>query len=374
MIFEDYILFIQLLQVTLGYRQALHRFPTAEEWRQLFQNAKDQTVVGVCFMGVKRMKDQGAYIPNDVYFEWLSIATMIQQRNEQMNHWTGVLCRKIEKDGFFCCVLKGQALARLYDDNLSLFRQSGDIDVWMLVDHKAVVGWGQRNGGIKYYDYHHAHFLGFHDAVVELHYRPTLSRNLWRNVRLQRWFKQEGAKLIDYDFKDSGFPVPNETFNLILVINHNFWHLLYEGVGMRQMMDLYFVLQSQNENYRIKNEEFASLIKHFGLMKFSTALMWVMKEAFGLPEEKMVCEPDEKSGLFLLHEIMLAGNFGHSDNRLKKNRYSNRVKLMYDWMKHIWRLFSFYPVDVLWSPVGVLYISFWRRWHYLFDRIDYYRK
>lgn len=94
--------------------------------------------------------------------------------------------------------------------------------------------------------------------------------------------------------------------------------------------------------------------------------MWVMKEVFGLEDEYFVCEPDERSGRFLLNEILQAGNFGHADKRLKRGG-GNRVVLMGRWLKHTWRLFRDYPADVLWTPIGVLYISLWRRWHYRFD-------
>lgn len=32
----------------------------------------------------------------------------------------------------------------------------------------------------------------------------------------------------------------------------------------------------------------------------------------------MICEPDEEEGKFLLNEIMLAGNFGKYDQRIKR--------------------------------------------------------
>lgn len=371
-------IFLELIANSLGNSNRMRRVPSADEWKMLFQTAQNQAIAGVCFVGVQKLKTLGYSIPDDVYFEWLAVAAQIQERNELMNKWTIQLCRRIEKDGYNCCVLKGQSFTRLYrqsdsasnkevENKLSSLRQSGDIDIWMLAGHKDVIRWGQKNGGIWYYDYHHADLMEFHDADVELHYRPTLSRNLWRNVKLQRWFKKEGKKLID---KSADFPVPNEMFNLILVLNHNFWHLMYEGVGMRQMMDLYFVLENLTPHSSpegIRND-YLKLIKKFNLEKYAAASMWVMKEVLGLAEEKMVYKPDEKLGRFLLQEIMKAGNFGHADERLKISRYDNRIKLMLGWMKHTFRLVSYYPIDVLWTPIGVFYISLWRRWYYALDR------
>lgn len=406
-------IFLELLAVSIGRREGLSAVPVEEEWAQLYRMAREQAVAGVCFAGVQRLKVvHGICPPMPLYMQWLAVASQIQMRNEEMNQWSAEICRMIEADGYECCILKGQAVAGLYagrkgsekveekSEKLSLLRQSGDIDVWMMAPHKEVIRWGQEHGGVWFYDYHHADLMGFHDVEVELHYRPTLSRNLWRNWLLQRWLKGSEKRkdkreklgcaqgLIDKS-KDL-FPVPTAEFALVLTLNHNFWHLLYEGVGMRQMMDLYFVLINGPHPTSPKGEEClsdcnqeetmllpygggwegaSSLIKHFGLMRFAKACMWVMQEVFGLEREYMVCEPDERSGRFLLEEILKAGNFGHADVRLKRDRYGNRFRLMWGWMRHTWRLFRYYPADVLWTPFGVLYISLWRRWHYRFDKI-----
>ena len=153
-------------------------------------------------------------------------------------------------------------------------------------------------------------------------------------------------------------------------------------------MDLYFVLRSlpsANVNERelsanlsvntssdtsaknINNiqDETLKLLKHLKLLRFTSASMWIMKEVFGLEDEYLLCEPDVNAGRFLLDEIMQAGNFGHHDERLKEGRYkASRVGLMWAWMRHTSRLFKYYPADVLWTPIGILRISLWRRWHY----------
>lgn len=365
---EEYNLFCELIRVSIGRASRLSVSPSSDQWKQLYEYAMKQTLIGVCFAGVKRLKEQGVEVPQSLFMTWLSQAVFIKERNEKMNRWSASLCQKINDEAFDCCVLKGQSLAALYTGELSMLRQSGDIDIWMLASHKEVIRWGQENGGIWYYDYHHADYIGMQSVEVELHYRPTLSRNLLRNARLQRWIRKEGVALIAKS--ETNFPMPSKLFNLILVLNHNFWHLLYEGVGLRQTMDLYYTLL--HNDYR--KDEVQSLLQYFGLDKFAAANMWVLQELFALPAEKMVVTPNDEAGRHLLHEIMQAGNFGHYDKRLMQNRYRNRIWLMAGWMKHNFRLFRYYPADVLWSPLGVLYISMWRRWHYLIDGVKLNKK
>ena len=357
-------LFFELIQVAIGNRVCLSHSPTTEEWKELYVLAKKQSVVGVCFAGLQKLQTQRQEPSEMLYLTWMGMAAKIQQRNQIVDEQTARLYKKVADDGYKACVLKGQSVNSLYG-NLTDLRQSGDIDMWMVAEPEKVIEWARATGSMYYYDYHHADLSLFQDTEIEIHYRPSLSRNLVRNVRLQKWFKKEGAKHIVYR-EDLGFAVPDYIFNVVLTMNHNFWHLMYEGVGFRQFMDLYFVLctsyEDENEN---RPETTLQLLKHLKLQKFASASMWIMKEVFGLEDKYLLCGPDKDAGSFLLDEIMQAGNFGKHDMRLKNGRYKlSRVGLMCAWIRHTSRLFKYYPTDVLWTPIGILKISLWRRWHY----------
>lgn len=359
-------LFFELIRLSIGTSGSLFRQPSTDEWRCLYQMAVKQSLLGICFAGVRKhmetSKQNGeeVAIPPKAYQHWLGTAVHIQQRNEWMNKRCSDFEKKLAEDGYRSCVLKGQGLASLYGE-LSGLRQSGDIDTWALGKPEDIIEWARGTGTMTFYDYHHADISPYKGVEIELHYRPSLSRNLFRNARLQRWFKEEGEKHVVFD-EQLGFSVPDYVFNVALVLNHNFWHLMYEGVGLRQILDLYFVLRS-NDDGQVHNEVL-KLIKHFGLLRFAEASMWIMQEVLGLEERYLLCKPDEKSGRFLLDEIMRSGNFGKFDDRLDEKRHQSKVGLMYAWLKHTFRLVKYYPVDVLWTPIGVLGISLWRRWHY----------
>lgn len=361
-------LFPELIQVALGAKAYLSLSPTADEWGELYSLAKKQSLVGVCFAGVQKLQKQRQSPPEMLYLKWMGMAAKIQQRNEVLNRQSREIFERIKADGYDACVLKGQAMASLYGDSLKSLRQPGDIDIWMMDSPKQCIEWARGNGKMYFYDYHHADLSVFQDTEVELHYRPSISRNLIRNRRLQKWFAEKGKMHTVYD-KALGFCKPDFTFNVALCQNHSFWHLMYEGVGMRQMMDLYFVLKSRNNAIVDANDniqtETLKLLKHFKLERFASACMWVMKEVFHLEDKYLLCKPDEARGKALLDEKMQAGNFGHHDERLNSNRYkTSRIGLMWAWMKHNLRLFWQYPEDVLWTPIGILRISLWRRWRY----------
>lgn len=360
-------LFFELLRVAVGTQVCLSVTPSAEEWSELLRIARVQALVGVCFAGVQRLErsEQLKNLPSKVKLQWLAMALQIQRRNEVVNKRCEELSHRLTDEGFRTCLLKGQGIAELYkvrnegfgmrSDSLAMLRQSGDIDMWMVTEPKVALDWARKTGKMKSFDYHHADVQLFPDVEVELHYRPSVSRNLVRNVRLQRWFRECGGAHVVYNQK-LGCYVPDWTFNVVLSLNHIFCHLMFEGVGLRQLMDLYFVLRNDSNNGDVDR-----LLKYFGLLRFAGAVMWVEHEVFGLRKDAMLCEPDERSGRILLDEIMRAGNFGHHDDRLRDVRSGGRVQLMCRWMRHSMRLFGNYPADVLWTPVGVVWISMWRR-------------
>ena len=370
-------LFYELIRVSIGYQSSLSYIPNVQEWDKLYKMAEKQALIGICFMGIKNLgadADTGFSkigMTKMQYLNWMGMAFQIHEQNELRNKQCVKVHELLAKDGYKSCILKGQAVASLYG-TLTNLRQSGDIDVCIISPTNEAIKWARKTGVLYFYDYHHADLTLFSDTEVELHYRPSLSRNLIRNKRLQRWFDEEGTNHIIFK-EDLGFSVPDYTFNVILTLNHNYWHLLYEGVGMRQHLDLYYVLKSKNKysyaySGKADNKEILRLLRYFNLEKYASASMWIMSVIFGLEREYLLCEPDENAGRFLLDEIMLAGNFGKHDERLKDGRYKNRWGLMLTWMRHTFRLFKYYPADVLWTPIGILRISLWRRVRYIREK------
>ena len=107
-------------------------------------------------------------------------------------------------------------------------------------------------------------------------------------------------------------------FNRVYILSHIYRHLFDEGVGLRQLMDYYYVLrQGFTEAER---QETLRMLKQFKMVRFAEAVMWVLQEVFGLEAKYMLTTPNEREGKFLLDEIMMAGNFGHYDPRIIRSQ------------------------------------------------------
>lgn len=349
-----YDLFFELIQVAIGRKTCLSHTLTAKEWETLYRMAESQAVLGICFVGVKRTKETQTGMPGHLFLQWLAMAAKILQRNEDMDKKTAEVWALLNNAGLDCAVLKGQGVAELYEstnETLGMLRQSGDIDVWVKGGFDVVNDFVQKTQPTKDIAYHRFHYNMYADTEVELHHRPTLMRNLFDDRRLQRWCDSFGADT--FVMTGKGFAVPSFEFNRIFILTHIYRHFLFEGIGLRQLMDYYYVLKA-SPLPPSAGENDIRLIKRIGMKRFAAAVMWVLGHVFGLEKEYMLCAPDAKEGQFILDEIMHTGNFGQGDRRYKGYGKMRRMA------KHGMHLLIHYPSEVLWTPVWLMYHKVWK--------------
>lgn len=357
MVKVDY-LFFELIQVALGNREKLSRIPTAGEWSELYDESERQAVTGVLLHGVERLKastDDTSNLPLELLLQWIGISEQIRQGNLALTKRCKELQGKLVELGYESSILKGQGVARLYDKRLQSLRQSGDIDIYANCGIRKALAFA-KSQGLKdvEWDYKHLHLNLWDDTEVEMHYRVEVLLNLWKNRRLQKWFRSNDALL--YSDKN-GLTTPTTLFNVFYILLHIYRHFLYEGVGMRQIVDYYFVLKAVNRD-KLDVSYSLEAVSKFGMERFAKGLMWVMQEALGMRKDFMLWEPDKKDGKYILEEVMAGGNFGHHDQRLTHGGGKwNTVKQV---CKHNWHLMSHYPADVIWAPVWFVWHKCWK--------------
>ena len=101
-------------------------------------------------------------------------------------------------------------------------------------------------------------------------------------------------------------------------------------------------------------------LKYLGLWKFAGAVMYVLHEALGLSEEKMIAPMDEKRGKLLLAEILNGGNFG---KHFTKYGHFTQQGMAKKYFLKIWRNMHFvryYPAEALSEPIFRTWHFFWR--------------
>ena len=393
-------MFYELLQIAIGNRDRFSQAPTVEEWRELFALAQKQAMVGIAFRGVEQLSEEQRP-PKQLLMQWYMVTERIKKMNADLDRKALAVAEKFRGEGFPGVVLKGQGIAKLYlvsneqramssEQNtkqnlsslifdLSSYRTPGDIDIWLFGERKEILDYVRRHVPDCKPVYHHVDFPVVEGLDIEVHFTPSWMNSPITNRRLQRFFKGHGLEVKGDRLKVIGhglegdtthytlntkqeyteLPVPSLAFNRVYILVHIYRHLFAEGIGLRQLLDYYFVLcQGFTEEER---EETMRVLRSLKMERFASAVMWVLQAVYGMDDRYLLVAPDEREGGFLLDEIMLAGNFGQYDERLQHEQ--GESALHWGWRKVV-RNFRFvrnYPSEVLWSPFFKLWHYFWRK-------------
>lgn len=365
-------LFFELIRVAIGNAVCLSHSPTGKEWQMLYEMAKKQSLVGVCFVGMQRLQEQLQCPPEQLYLQWMGMAAKIQQRNEVLNRQCAELAESLKLKGYRSSILKGQGIAALYSLNsqsssLNLLRQSGDIDIYVDCGRKKAIEYARSMQDEVDWDYKHLHFKVFKDTEVEMHYVVDVMLNPWRNYKLQKYWKSKdnetfGGRMTLAD--GSVITTPTLEFNCVYLLLHIYRHMFGEGVGLRQLMDYYFVLKAafvDNSDW-VKTANLREVVKHdieqLGLTKFAESVLWVLGHVFGLPMIHMPWTPNEKGGRVLMEEILVSGNF--SKGEISQSNASH-WQILVSTMKRDMRLLFDYPCEVASVPFYYLWHFCWKR-------------
>lgn len=344
--------FFKLLRFSLGLEQSFDEDLSDKEWRELYKLCIKHSLAGIVFQGIERLpKEQ---IPGKVLlFQWYGVVEKIKALNKIQNQRCAELTRKLNTAGYRTCVLKGQGTSLLYPK--PLYRQCGDIDMWVEGNRDNIIDFARKEGvKIRSIDVQHSEMDFFEDVPVEIHFQPSYSFNYFIAKRLEKW-TQSMADTQFRNFDDSvGFAHPNINFNLVFSLMHIYRHQFSEGIGLRQLIDYFYILNGSNMSQRQK--AYTSICS-LGMCKFAGAVMYVLKIVLNIDDSLLLCPTNPRYGKFLLDEIMIAGNFGQYDNRICHIEKQKRFKRGIAQFERNWKFAQYYPQEVLWSP-------FWKLWHW----------
>lgn len=342
----------ELLQVAVGTRQKLSNSLTTDEWSCLFKLLKKQSLFGVGFEAICQLPLEQRP-PKQLLLQGYAQAEFIKGQNDLLNKRVLELRDIMNEMKIPYCILKGQGVGLLYPNPAC--RQPGDIDVWCDCPRDLLLEKVGKNYSVGDKVIHHADVEFFKDISVDLHYVPTWLYAPWYNKILQRFISDEMSNQM-HNKNGKGFCSTTIKFNLVYSMMHIFRHLFEEGIGLRQLMDYYYIILHSTEWER---REVSEVIKKIGKTRFVGAVMYVLQKVFLLDEKYLLVKPNSELGQFLMNEIWIGGNFGHHDNRVQKSKfYLGRIK---NRLGRQLRFYSFAPSEVLCSP-------FWKTWHYFWRK------
>lgn len=285
--------------------------PDVCDWASVLDFAYKQSLFGICLPEVCPES-----MPKTLLLGWIGQVQMIEQRNCLINKRIEQLFEMMERDGFECCLLKGQGNAEKYPNPLR--RTPGDIDIWVDADQETVYRYVHCKFPDADVSFKHIHFPVFSDVPVDVHVTPLKLFSRRSQKRLQCWIERNKEEQFAHHVTLHGcertVSVPADAFNAVYQMGHMLMHFFDEGLGLRQVVDYFYVLKG------LDSAEFTDVFKELGMLRFARALMWVETEVLGLPLAKCIVEPDERLGRKILDDIIEGGNFGHHTQRFKGKR------------------------------------------------------
>ena len=451
---NDITAFSAFLKYCLGYKENMSKIVAGMDWQELYSFASKQALLGLCFEGIERLGKEYPEelkqnpIGRELLMTWMGKAQQIRRQNVKVNSVAGKLFAMLREDGLRCCVLKGQGNALMYSNPYS--RTPGDIDVWIDASRERIMEYAQKKFELGN-DIRLQHLETSLDGVpVELHFFPCSMNNPIYHARLQKWFRRNAdlqcSHIVGLPDGAGDIAIPTTAFNVIYQLTHLYHHFFDEGIGMRQIIDYFLVVNDFSKNVFLDNKSSkitpslftlkegstshpdpltlrgeggnrptrcseplrskdggpskvspdcagwdrrgvsgdiasdASVssafttdssastalvvvqreLKYLGLWKFAGAVMYVLHEALGLSEEKMIAPMDEKRGKLLLAEILDGGNFGRHFTKYAGFTHQSMGK---KYFLKIWRNMHFvrcYPAEALSEPIFRTWHFFWR--------------
>ena len=220
------------------------------DWQQLYSFASKQAILGLCFDGIERLGKEYPEelkqnpIGRELLVTWMGKAQQIRRQNVKVNGVAAKLYSKFREDGLRCCILKGQGNALMYPNPYS--RTPGDIDVWVNASREEITEYAKKHFKLGD-DIRYQHIETSVDGVpVELHFFPCTMNNPLYHARLQKWFKRNAdlqcSNVVSLPDGAGDIAIPTTAFNVVYQLTHLYHHFFDEGIGMRQIIDYYYVV------------------------------------------------------------------------------------------------------------------------------------
>ena len=372
-------IFFDFMRFCIGSAKEIPGSLKEVDWKELYAIAQKQALLGVLFHGIQRLPKELAP-EQKLLMQWMVMAEMIRKQNIKQFQDSVKVCKNFENKGFANCILKGQGNALLYPD--PYMRTPGDIDIYLTGGRKRVMQYINKVCPNQVMRYHHLDFPVMKTAI-EVHFTPSYMFYPVHNRRMQKWFEKVMGEQCNHRVSlPDGYGeihVPQVSFNVIYILSHLYRHIFTEGIGLRQLLDYYFVLLKWHTDLTNLTDSNNSLpqmtqintdldalrheLKYLGLWKFAGAVMYVLHEVFGLSEDRMIAPMDEKEGRFLLDEIMRGGNFGQYDDRMGSKAGESKIHRYFRMNLRNLRFVKHYPTEALSEPLFRTWFAVWKKIH-----------
>lgn len=304
----------------------------------LLRVADEQTVVGLVVDALIR---NDVRMPQAWVFEIVGRNAQNKQANQNLNNCLKQLVNLPLKD---YVVVKGQTIAAIYPD-VSL-RMPGDID-FLVHDYDGAKGIIEQEWVVKLpaklVDREFAFEHG--NAIYEIHDNLII---FGCREHQRCWGELMRRPCVYMNVESVQVPALEPTVNAIYVFIHLFFHLLREGVSLRQFCDWAMVLHFYKE--AIKREDLLEQLEKLDLIKAYRAFGTVIVDELGLPADEfpfaLNCE-DRIWKEKILKDIFKGGNFGKLNHQAQSS-WRFKLETMMVSLRNSFKYYKLCPSEVGW--------------------------
>ena len=278
-----------------------------------------------------------------------------RQAMQRFEDAVGRFARLMKENGIAYVVFKGLAVARHYPE--PFVRTMGDVDFYVpKEDFLRTVEVIERGLHVEMdkeeVDKHYS--FDWQGIRFEMHYQIETFGSHRHQHCFDRMIDEAMAEHTD-SFKVCGSEgeetevcvLPPEE-DLIVVFKHWFNHLLVEGVGLRQTLDLAVLLNVYRDKINI--DRLMTALDGIGYMKAFRAMLAMMKLYFGMDWTDSFFVSDRRDERYadkLMAAVMESGNFGRKAYRNHTTGKKKSMETATRALRHCVKFFWLAPKDII---------------------------
>lgn len=282
--------------------------------------------------------------------------TMAHRQNQRrFEDAVGRFARLMKENGIAYVVFKGLDVARHYPE--PFVRTMGDVDFYVpkedFLRAVEVIEQGlhvemDKEEVDKHYSF------DWQGIRFEMHYQIETFGSHRHQLRFNRMIDEAMAEqadsftVCDSDGNETEVSVLPPEEDLIVVFKHWFNHLLVEGVGLRQTLDLAVLLNAYRD--KINVGRLMTALDGIGYMKAFRAMLAMMKRYFGtdwLDSTFVFGSCDERYSNKLMAAVMESGNFGRKAYRNHTTGKKKSMETATRALRHCVKFFWLAPKDII---------------------------
>lgn len=291
---------------------------------EIFNISIQQGIVETVTNALVYISGKNETVNQSVAFKKYNMKTLTKVAiNERKKAINKKLFSELKKNNINFCILKGEGVAVLYKE--PLFRISSDTDIFLenkcdenkVVEISKSLGYFVPNNQKKKKDFKIIHKSG---GLIECHTEliGDISREIlfpdYKGITEEFYESEDdyGNKIITLGIND----------NLVYLTIHLLKHFIFQGCGIRPMMDLLLFMKKYKDD--INWDTYYEILKSWRYYVFIKNIILIGKKYMMFSEDDLPCT-DDVSGEYsdeLLTDCFSAGLFGEYE--------SNRVDFIYE--------------------------------------------